>query len=420
MTPRTAARLHDGANRSASTALGLMTIRSRPTPNRTTSRATSSDTHATTSLARSCGRSTYRSTRRPHPGRATPQRRASHTNGASTNDTSGQWWRRAIAAPGDWNRSWCCHTNASFAVAPLGWLRDHGERRTRPARTTSLAAVRSTIGIARMLRRATRRAAAARVGEPEHFVGGDDPVEGHHPGTAEAALGRLAPARGEGPEPGGRTALGPAPRHHDDGAVVHRSIMLGGHGLWWFRHSTGLHSAGRRLLPHRRRAPRQSSMDLLAYFRVLRRHWRLIVAVTVAGAALGAASTLLDRSSTTKRDLLPRDAHARVRRQHQLGRNVGAPLREPGGDRHPRHHGRRPRRASPKRSEPRNRPGSSATRVSTVVNPDSDTLEVTAIDPNPQRADVAGRHVRRRAHRQSHHEGARRVHEVRRLGAATA
>ncbi len=42
-------------------------------------------------------------------------------------------------------------------------------------------------------------------------------------------------------------------------------------------------------------------MDLLAYFRVLRRHWRLIVAVTVVGAALGAASTLLDRETSTNK-----------------------------------------------------------------------------------------------------------------------
>jgi Mrp family chromosome partitioning ATPase/capsular polysaccharide biosynthesis protein len=41
-------------------------------------------------------------------------------------------------------------------------------------------------------------------------------------------------------------------------------------------------------------------MDLLAYFRVLKRRWVLILVATVAGAALGAATTLLDSDSTTK------------------------------------------------------------------------------------------------------------------------
>ena len=41
-------------------------------------------------------------------------------------------------------------------------------------------------------------------------------------------------------------------------------------------------------------------MDLLAYFRVLKRRWVLILVATVAGAALGAATTLLDSDSTSK------------------------------------------------------------------------------------------------------------------------
>jgi Mrp family chromosome partitioning ATPase/capsular polysaccharide biosynthesis protein len=41
-------------------------------------------------------------------------------------------------------------------------------------------------------------------------------------------------------------------------------------------------------------------MDLLSYFRVLKRRWVLILVATVAGAALGAATTLLDSGSTTK------------------------------------------------------------------------------------------------------------------------
>ena len=42
----------------------------------------------------------------------------------------------------------------------------------------------------------------------------------------------------------------------------------------------------------RRTAP--SSMDLLAYFRVLKRRWLLILALTIVGGGLGYASTLLD------------------------------------------------------------------------------------------------------------------------------
>lgn len=41
-------------------------------------------------------------------------------------------------------------------------------------------------------------------------------------------------------------------------------------------------------------------MDLLSYFRVLQRRWVLILVATIAGAALGAATTLLDSGSTNK------------------------------------------------------------------------------------------------------------------------
>ena len=41
-------------------------------------------------------------------------------------------------------------------------------------------------------------------------------------------------------------------------------------------------------------------MDLLSYFRVLQRRWVLILVATMAGAALGAATTLLDSGSTNK------------------------------------------------------------------------------------------------------------------------
>jgi Mrp family chromosome partitioning ATPase/capsular polysaccharide biosynthesis protein len=41
-------------------------------------------------------------------------------------------------------------------------------------------------------------------------------------------------------------------------------------------------------------------MDLLSYFRVLRRRWVLILVCAVAGGALGAATTLLDSSSPTR------------------------------------------------------------------------------------------------------------------------
>jgi len=38
-------------------------------------------------------------------------------------------------------------------------------------------------------------------------------------------------------------------------------------------------------------------MDLLAYVRVLRRHWVLVLILVLAGGALGAASTQIDKGS---------------------------------------------------------------------------------------------------------------------------
>ena len=126
-------------------------------------------------------------------------------------------------------------------------------------------------------------------------------------------------------------------------------------------------------------------MDLLAYFRVLRRHWRLIVAVTVAGAALGAASTLLDRSSTTKQTyyratntLVFDDSTSSegTSARHYANPAVIAILATTGDV---------PERvAETLGTDETSR--ELATRVSTVVNQDSDTLELTVIDPNAQRA----------------------------------
>jgi len=126
-------------------------------------------------------------------------------------------------------------------------------------------------------------------------------------------------------------------------------------------------------------------MDLLAYFRVLRRHWRLIVAVTVAGAALGAASTLLDRSSSSKRTYF-RATHTLVfdgntsaegtSARHYANPAVVAILATTGDV---------PERVAEKLGT-KESPRELAARVSTVVNGDSDTLEVTAIDPNAPRA----------------------------------
>ena len=126
-------------------------------------------------------------------------------------------------------------------------------------------------------------------------------------------------------------------------------------------------------------------MDLLAYFRVLRRHWRLIVAVTVAGAALGAASTLLDRSSTTKQTyyratntLVFDDSTSSegTSARHFANPAVIAILATTGDV---------PERvAETLGTDETSR--ELATRVSTVVNQDSDTLELTVIDPNAQRA----------------------------------
>ena len=126
-------------------------------------------------------------------------------------------------------------------------------------------------------------------------------------------------------------------------------------------------------------------MDLLAYFRVLRRHWRLIVAVTVAGAALGAASTLLDRSSTTNRTyfratntLVFDDSTSSegTSARHFANPAVIAILATTGDV---------PERvAETLGTDETSR--ELATRVSTVVNQDSDTLELTVIDPNAQRA----------------------------------
>jgi len=126
-------------------------------------------------------------------------------------------------------------------------------------------------------------------------------------------------------------------------------------------------------------------MDLLAYFRVLRRHWRLIVAVTAAGAALGAASTLLDRSSTTKQTYF-RATHTLVidtatkadgAAPRQYGNPAQMAILATTGD--------VPARVADKLDTTESG-RELATRISTVVNEDSDTLDVTAIDTSAQRA----------------------------------
>ncbi len=126
-------------------------------------------------------------------------------------------------------------------------------------------------------------------------------------------------------------------------------------------------------------------MDLLAYFRVLRRHWRLIVAVTLAGAALGAASTLLDRSSPTKQTYF-RASHTLVFETTTTSAGTS-----------PRHYGNPNQIAilTTTGDVPENvakKFGTAAsgrelaTRISTLINQDSDTLDITAIDPDPERA----------------------------------
>ena len=146
-------------------------------------------------------------------------------------------------------------------------------------------------------------------------------------------------------------------------------------------------------------------MDLLAYFRVLRRHWRLIVAVTVAGAALGVASTLLDRSSSTKQTYF-RATHTLVidnttkadgAAPRQYGNPAQMAILATTGD--------VPSRVADKLGTTESG-RELATRISTTVNADSDTLDITAIDTNAPRSGAAGRHVRRRAHRESQREGA--------------
>jgi Mrp family chromosome partitioning ATPase len=125
-------------------------------------------------------------------------------------------------------------------------------------------------------------------------------------------------------------------------------------------------------------------MDLLAYFRVLRRHWRLIVVATLLGAALGAASTLLDRESSNKRvyyratatlvfDTSSLDGTSR---RHYSNPNQIAILTTSGDV---------PDNVAKKLSTTATG-RELATRITTTTNTDSATLEISAIDPDPQRA----------------------------------
>ncbi|HXY92113.1 MAG TPA: P-loop NTPase [Acidimicrobiia bacterium] len=126
-------------------------------------------------------------------------------------------------------------------------------------------------------------------------------------------------------------------------------------------------------------------MDLLAYFRVLRRHWRLIVAVTVAGAALGAASTLLDQSSPTAKTYY-RATHTLVFDANQQGEG-GAPRHYANPNQVPIFvtTGDVPDAVAKKLGT--SEPGRDlAAQISTTVNDQADTLDITAVDPDAQRA----------------------------------
>jgi Mrp family chromosome partitioning ATPase len=125
-------------------------------------------------------------------------------------------------------------------------------------------------------------------------------------------------------------------------------------------------------------------MDLLAYFRVLRRHWLLIVVATLLGAALGSASTLLDRESSSERaryratatlvfDTSPADGSPR---RHYSNPNQIAILTTTGDV--PDNVAKKLGTTVPSRVL--------AARIITTTNAASATLDITAIDPDPQRA----------------------------------
>jgi capsular polysaccharide biosynthesis protein len=125
-------------------------------------------------------------------------------------------------------------------------------------------------------------------------------------------------------------------------------------------------------------------MDLLAYFRVLRRHWRLIVAATLVGAALGAASTLLDRHSSDKR-VYYRATNTLV---FATGSSEGSPQRHysnPNQIAILTTTGDVPNNVAKKLGTTASA-SDVAARITTTINQDSDTLEITAVDPSPERA----------------------------------
>lgn len=125
-------------------------------------------------------------------------------------------------------------------------------------------------------------------------------------------------------------------------------------------------------------------MDLLAYFRVLRRHWRLIVAVTVAGAALGTASTLLDRSSTNKKTYY-RAKHTLVFDTSNTEGSSPRHYDNPGTISFLATTGDVPNEVAKKLGTSES--GSElATHIVTFTTRDTETLNIIAVDPDPQRA----------------------------------
>jgi Mrp family chromosome partitioning ATPase len=122
-------------------------------------------------------------------------------------------------------------------------------------------------------------------------------------------------------------------------------------------------------------------MDLLAYFRVLRRHWRLIVAVTVIGAALGAASTLLDRETSSNK-VYYRATHTLV---FDEGGNGQRRYTNPNQIASIATTGEVPDEVA-KTLGTTASGRQLATRITTTNNPESQTLDVTAIDSDAKRA----------------------------------
>lgn len=124
-------------------------------------------------------------------------------------------------------------------------------------------------------------------------------------------------------------------------------------------------------------------MDLLAYFRVLRQHWLLIAVATLVGAGLGAASTALDRGSSDKTTYY-RATHTLVYNDpspgdgRHYGNSLQFPILTTTGD--------VPANAAKTLGFSASDGRKLATRITTTLNRDSNSLDITAIDADPQRA----------------------------------